>query len=190
MPTRQVSINLLGSQDLEHTPWGRIVSWATTYGRYIMITTEIVVLLAFISRFSLDRKLTDLTEEVTQKQAILEANIDLEKDIKTLQTTLTTIKKLSADQKNPIDIVTSMETLLPSDVYLTSFELSPTKLTLAAVAATTQGFSQFLANAQSTKLLKNVTLGDISRSPEIGIEFHLTADTALAAAPAKEEPKK
>ena len=67
MPADIVRINLLGSQDLEHTPWGRIVAWATTYGRYIMITTEIIVLLAFISRFSLDRKNTDLTEEVTQK---------------------------------------------------------------------------------------------------------------------------
>ena len=78
MPADSIRINLLGQQDLEHTPWGRIVSWATTYGRYIMITTEIMVLLAFISRFSLDRKNTDLTEEVTQKQAILEANTSFE----------------------------------------------------------------------------------------------------------------
>lgn len=177
MSTKQISINLLGSQDLEHTPWGRIVSWATTYGRYIMITTEIIVLLAFISRFSLDRKLTDLSEEITQKQSIIEANIDLEKDIKALQTNLTTIKSLTADQKKPIDIVASMETLLPSDVYLTSFELTADKLKLSAVAGTTQGFSQFLANAQATKILANVTLGDINRSPEAGIEFNLTADT-------------
>ena len=177
MPAKQISINLLGSQDLEHTPWGRMVSWATTYGRYIMITTEIIVLLAFISRFSLDRKLTDLSEELTQKLAIVEANVDLEKDIRSLQANLATIKQVSIDQDKPVNLVTSMETLLPSDVYLTSFELTPTRLTLAAVARTTEGFSQFLANAQATKLLSNVTLGDINRGPEIGIEFLLTADT-------------
>lgn len=177
MPLKQVSINLLGSQDLEHTPWGRIISWATTYGRYIMITTEIVVLMAFVSRFSLDRKLTDLTEEVTQKQAIIEANLDLEKDIKSLQTNLTTIKQLSKDQEKPVDIVTGMETLLPPDVHLTSFELSPLKLTISAIAGTTQGFSQFLANVEASKMLRNVMLGDINRNPKVGIEFHLTADT-------------
>lgn len=180
MATKQISINLLGSQDLDHTPWGRIISWATTYGRYIMITTEIVVLLAFISRFSLDRKLTDLSEEVTQKQAILEANTDLEKEIKALQNNLATIKKLTIDQKRPVDITTSMETLLPSDVYLTSYDLTTTKLSLSAVAGTAQGFSQFLANIQATKLLQNVTLGDINRSPEIGIEFQVSADIANA----------
>ncbi len=144
-----------------------------------MITTEIVVLLAFISRFSLDRKLTDLTEEVTQKQAIIEANSTLEQDIKSLQSNLTSIKKLLTNQNLPVDIVTSMETLLPSDVYLTSFELSATKLSLDAIAGSTQEFSQFLANAQATKLLHNVVLGDINRNPQVGIEFHLTADTSI-----------
>lgn len=179
MATKQISINLLGTQDLEHTPWGRIVTWATTYGRYIMITTEIVVLLAFISRFSLDRKLTDLTEEVTQKQAIIEANLDLEKSIKSLQTNINAIKKLQSNQEKPIQIMTSMETLLPQDVYLTSFELSPTKVSLAAIANSTEGFSQFLANAQASSLLHNVTLGDINRTPSVGIEFNLTADTLV-----------
>src|SRR3972149_8842018 len=103
MPAKQIRINLLGSSDLEHTPWGRLVSWATTYGRYIMITTEIVVLLAFISRFSLDRKNTDLTEELTQKQAIIQANLEFERDIKSLQINLATAKKLIAEQSKPTE---------------------------------------------------------------------------------------
>src|SRR3989344_3425468 len=70
----RIDINLIGEGDFSRTPIGRIVTWATTYGRYIMILTEIIVLLAFISRFSLDRKLTDLKEEITQKQAIIETN--------------------------------------------------------------------------------------------------------------------
>ncbi len=176
MPAKPVSVNLLGQQDLEHTPWGRIVSWATTYGRYIMITTEIIVLLAFISRFSLDRKLTDLTEEVSQKQAIIEANSSFEKEIKSLQANIATIKKIISTQSGPVEIVSIMETLIPPDVYLTSLELSSSKLSVVAVAGTTQGFSQFLANLQASKQLKNVLLGDISRSPSKGIEFQFTAD--------------
>ena len=74
MPAKQPTINLIGEEEMAHTPVGRIVAWAVTYGRYIMIGTEIIVLLAFISRFSLDRKLTDLNDEVSQKQAIIDAN--------------------------------------------------------------------------------------------------------------------
>ncbi|MBI5018988.1 PilN domain-containing protein [Candidatus Gottesmanbacteria bacterium] len=177
MPAKQIKINLLGSQDLEHTPWGRLISWATTYGRYIMITTEIVVLLAFISRFSLDRKNTDLTEELSQKQAILQANIGFEKEIKSLQANLATTKQLMAEQGRAVTIINTMETMLPPDVYLTSFEITKNKINIAATAGTTGGFAQFLSNIQSTKLIRNVVLGDIQREPGSGINFQLSADT-------------
>ncbi len=176
MPANPIRINLLGSQDLEHTPWGRLVSWATTYGRYIMITTEIVVLLAFISRFSLDRKNTDLTEELTQKQAIIVANLEFERDIKTLQTNLATAKKLLADQAKPVELINLIEELIPPDVYLRSLDLSQNRLTINATAGTTQGFAQFLSNLSVTKQAQNVTLGDIERDPISGIDFQLTAD--------------
>lgn len=176
MPADTTRINLLGSQDLEHTPWGRIIAWATTYGRYIMITTEIVVLLAFISRFSLDRKNTDLTEEVTQKQAILEANVSFEQTIRTLQANITTAQKLLANQSKPVDITTMMETMLPPDVYLTSYTLTGNKLTLEASAGTTAGFSQLLSNLAAVKQFKNVALDGVSRSSTTGITFKITAD--------------
>lgn len=176
MPAKTIRINLLGSQDLEHTPWGRLVSWATTYGRYIMITTEIVVLLAFVSRFSLDRKNTDLTEELTQKQAIIQANLDFEREIKSLQGHLATAKTLMTDQTKPVDIINTIESLIPADVHLKSLELTQNKLAISATAGTTQGFAQFLANLQATKQIQNVLLGDIRREPLTGILFDINAD--------------
>jgi len=176
MPAETIRINLLGQQDLEHTPWGRIVSWATTYGRYIMITTEIVVLLAFISRFSLDRKNTDLTEEVTQKQAILEANTEFEKSIRSLQERLKNARTILIDQSKPIEIVTSMEVLLPADVYIHSLSLHNNRLTIEARAASTYGFAQVLSNLQSVKQLTNLALNSVKRDAITGISFQVTAD--------------
>jgi len=144
-----------------------------------MITTEIVVLLAFISRFSLDRKNTDLTEELRQKQAILQANTAFERDIKSLQANLTTAKNLLADQPKPIELINAIESLIPPDVYLTTLEITRTKLTLSATAGTTQGFAQFLSNLTATKQIQNVLLGDIQREPVSGIAFQLTADVNM-----------
>jgi len=176
MPADSVRINLLGQQDLEHTPWGRIVSWATTYGRYIMITTEIVVLLAFVSRFSLDRKNTDLTEEVTQKRAILEANASFEQAIRSLQANLATSQKLLTNQAKPVDLISSIETLLPPDVYLSSLTVINNRLTIEANAGSTAGFAQFLSNFQAVKQLKDLSLNGISRKPESGISFQVSAE--------------
>lgn len=172
---RTIAINLLGQEDLKHTPHGRIISWALTYGRYIMIGTEIVVLLAFISRFSLDRRLTDLKEEISQKQAILEANVSLEQDIRLVQDHLVKIKQTTANQSIPLDTLILLQTLLPEDVYVDSLDVTPDRMTVAAIADSTYGFSQFLTNLQAAKQFSRIDIGDIKKNKETGIEFKFTA---------------
>ncbi|OGG11625.1 hypothetical protein A2Z00_01010 [Candidatus Gottesmanbacteria bacterium RBG_13_45_10] len=175
MPAKDISINLLGESQIEHTPLGRIINWAVTYGRYIMIGTEIVVLLAFISRFSLDRKLTDLKEEVAQKQDILEANASFEKDVRALQDKLARIKTLSQGQSTPVDVLVLFQSITPPGVYLDAFDLSNRGVSAQAIAGDTTSFSQFIANLQAANKLTNVDFGDIKRDPLLGIQFGLSA---------------
>lgn len=172
------SINLLGTEDLQHSPWGRLLAWATTYGRYTMITTEIIVLLAFISRFSLDRKLTDLKEEISQKQSIIEANVGFESTFRSLQDRMRTIKSLTASQGAPRDILEELQQMLPPDVYFQSLTLGGGNLTIKTTAGTTAGFSQFLANIAQSSRLQNIEVSGIKKTPFTGIEFQLTAATA------------
>lgn len=175
MPAASLSINLLGIEDLSHTPQGRIVQWALTYGRYIMVGTEIVVLLAFISRFSLDRKLTDLKEEISQKQAILEANLSFERDIARIQDELTVIRGLTADQQKPLDMINLIQSIVPSDVSLESLKVTNDKVSADATAGTTGSFTQFIANLQAAKGIDHVEIGDINKSATSGIVFKFTA---------------
>lgn len=176
MPASNVSINLLGKEDFTRTPSGRIISWAVTYGRYIMIGTEIVVLLAFASRFSLDRKLTDLREAITQKQAILEANSELEQTITNLQEHIAKANALYKDQDKLVKLLDFIKTSLPSDVRLDSLTLGGDKLTAHAVSGTNRGFSQFLAVLDNYKALTRVEIGDVKKSPLTGIEFQVIAN--------------
>ena len=175
MPTHDVAINLIGEEEMGHTPIGRIVSWAVTYGRYIMIGTEVVVLLAFISRFSLDRKLTDLNEEISQKQAIIEANVDFEQQFRKIQGQVSNISKLEKTPNTMVDALDTMQSLLPVDAYLNSLDIAPNKVTANAVAGTSTGFAALLANLQNTKQFTNVDIGDIRRDSLIGIQFQFTA---------------
>lgn len=173
--TRTIAINLLGEEDLSHTPQGRIVKWALTYGRYIMIGTEIVVLLAFISRFSLDRKLTDLKEDISQKQAILEANLGFERDITHIQEELTVIRGITLDQQKPLDIIKLIQSIVPQNVSLESLKITSDKVSADATAGTSGSFSQFMANLQAAKGIGRVEIGDINKSASSGIVFKFTA---------------
>lgn len=171
MPAESISINLIGKEDLSQTPQGRIVSWALTYGRYIMVGTEIVVLLAFLSRFSLDRKLTDLNDEIAQKQAIITANAPLENQVRLIQDSTQKIKTLLSNQSQPLDTLNLFSSFLPPDVYLKGVTIDETKVDGEAVAGTTAGFNQFLTNLQNSKQFSRVGLGDVSRQTNKGIIF-------------------
>lgn len=178
-PAKQPSINLIGEEEMEHTPVGRIVTWAVTYGRYIMIGTEIIVLLAFISRFSLDRKLTDLNDEVSQKQAIIDANRDFETEFRTLQDKLTKVQTLLSNPPTTTNALNTIQAILPTDVHLEELNITLDRVVGNVVANTTAGFSQMVANLQAASIFSQVEIGDVKRSPTTGIQFTFTGTIAL-----------
>lgn len=159
--------------------------WITTYGRYIMITTELIVLMAFASRFSLDRKLSDLKESITQKQEILEVNVDLEQEIRAAQDKLTAIKLLLRDQSIPLDTLLEIHTLLPMGTYLDTLTIDKAKISTNVTADSSESFTRFLNNFSSTTKLTGVEVGKIGKKSS-GIQFSLNAGIPVP----KEEPKK
>lgn len=177
-PAKQPTVNLIGEEEMEYTPVGRIVTWAVTYGRYIMIGTEIIVLLAFISRFSLDRKLTDLNDEVSQKQAIIDANHEFEANFRTLQDKLATINTLMNAPQTTSQVLSTIQSLLPNDVHLDTLNIDNQRVVGNVVANTTAGFSQVVANLQASSIFSQVDIGDVNRSPTTGIQFTFTATIA------------
>jgi Tfp pilus assembly protein PilN len=181
MPAKPLSVNLLEHDEFAESPIGRIVTWATTYGRYIMITTEIVVLLAFISRFSLDRKLTDLNQSINEKQAIIEANQPFEDDVNRIQKQLARIKSLTQNQTKLVENLDLLKSLMPPGVYLNSLSLSGASITADVIAGSSESFGLFMDNLEQTSQFLSIDIGDINKIPLRGITFHLTV--ALQAPP-------
>ncbi len=175
-----ISINLLGQEQQEHTPLGRFIGWATTYGRYIMVTTEMIVLIAFLSRFGLDRQLTDLKDEIQQKQDIIAANQDLEIDFRQTQDSLIKIKALLVKQEVPTNTINTLLMLLPSGTYFQSLSITDNKITSQVVSLTVQSFSQFLINLSATKQLSDIEIGTVDKQTVAGIQYTLTAQLAQA----------
>ncbi len=185
MAPKQISINLIGEEEMENTPVGRIVSWAVTYGRYIMIGTEIIVLLAFISRFSLDRKLTDLKESVTEKEEIIIANQEFEMSFRSLQDQVSKIQNLLSIPTTAFNALNTVGFLLPADVYFTTLDVNRERVLANAIAGSTNGFSQFIANLQAAQMFGNVDIGDVKRGGVAGTQFQFTATVKGATISAK-----
>lgn len=166
-------INLLPGEEAKKL--GKFLTWVLTYGRYIVIGTEIIVLLAFLSRFKLDRDLTDLHSSIAQKQAVILAAQDLEHQVRSLQNRLAIIKKLNTQRDFPPKLLLAFENLTPEDVILTEFSLEPSKLTLTAVALSNEGFRTFLNNLSASAYFADISLDSVNKARSgIGVEFKIS----------------
>lgn len=175
MPAQSVSVNLLDQPEFKSSSIARLMNWAITYGRYIMIGTEVIVLIAFVSRFSLDRKLTDLREEIAQKQIILEANQQFEEEYKHLQETLSKIKVLVNNQDKPTALFYQISATLPIDVLMSSYHAENNKLNIHLLAGTTEGFSLFLKQIQNVPSVTDIEVTEIKKDKLRGTEFRIIA---------------
>lgn len=169
MPKKE--INLLPKEEFEKKPLGKFLIWALSIGRYIVIFTELIVILAFLSRFKLDRDLADLNQSVREKQAILAASAEFEKEFIFLQNRLATIKKIKSDQTSVTKIITVLGSLTPIDVAISNLGFSEDGVQINALALSEKGLGTFLANLAASSYFKEISLTNVSKSLEKGPEI-------------------
>src|SRR3990167_9181041 len=90
------TINLLVLEGFEHSPVGKVLHWLLSAGRTIVIFTELIVIISFLSRFWLDRTLTDLSEQNNNKRAQIEASRQFEENFKSVQQRLSLVNQIQA----------------------------------------------------------------------------------------------
>lgn len=113
-------VSLLPKEADNNSLFARTLRWLTSVGRVIIIFTELIVIAAFLSRFWLDRKNSDLSETLRQQKAIIGSTKEFENEYLSLQNRLTTIKKFYSLSPRYADFFKSISQSLPPDVYLQS----------------------------------------------------------------------
>ena len=154
-------INLLPDTEFAGTVTGRILSWIISTFRVIVIATEILVMIAFLSRFWLDAQNTDLNEEINQKKAILSASQDFEHQFKDTQKRLRIFSAITTG-KTESSYVILVSNQLPPDVSLTSVTKIDGDMEIQGITASEQSAQQFVANLQSTNSFSDVSLTSIT----------------------------
>lgn len=178
MAALKASIEFVPQEDWEKTSFGKLLKWVLTVGRWIVIVTELVVVLAFLSRFKFDRDLTDLNERVKQQQAIITASAQFEEEFRLLQKRLLTISELKRTLSEPELIITELSDLIPPDVLLDELSVSKNQINLTAVALSENGLAGFLNNLKnSPRFEKLIITGASSGLKEgVGISFEIRGD--------------
>lgn len=175
MAALKTNIELLPQEEWEKTTFGKILAWSLTVGRWIVIVTELVVIMAFLSRFKLDRDLTDLNEKVKQQQSIITASSQFEKEFRFLQKRIKTIENLYLQQLAAEKLLNDLAALTPLDVTLSDIRVDKNQISLKANASSEAGLSTFINNLKKSSQFDNVTITKLglAQEGEMGIIFEL-----------------
>ena len=179
-PPAQIKINLLPKDTFFESIVGRSLKWALSAGRYIVIFTELVVILSFVARFTLDRQVTDLNSDIQQKESIISSYGDLEDNFRSAQTKIQTITELDQDT-NIVDVFPHISEVTPEGINYDELVIQPTGISAGGSTISQTALNLLITNLQLSPHFFNVSIDRIEtqddQSP--GFAFRLRADTKV-----------
>lgn len=171
-------INLLPQDEFQSSTFGRILKWALSSFRIMVIVTELIVMSAFLSRFWLDAKNSDLNDELNVSKAQVQAYSDVENEFRLYQKKLDISKKLYLESKNG-NLVADITKLMPEDLVLSSIQKNEGDIQLKAISLSERSVAQFLINLGGLKSLSDVTLSQVASSVDNSFATTFTMDAKL-----------
>ncbi|MBU1088870.1 hypothetical protein KKA02_03265 [Patescibacteria group bacterium] len=163
-------ISLLPKDQDNNSSTAKLIHWITTVGRVVIIFTELIVIAAFVSRFWLDRKNSDLSESIRQQKAILESTALFEVDYSTLQARLKAIKELSDNNIDYASKLLSLSESTPPNILYKNLSLSTKDNKILAVVSVSttkvELIANFIDNLNLNQDIKSVTIEKISKKPK------------------------
>lgn len=173
-----IKINLLPRDPFLSSTFGRLLQWALSAGRYIIIFTELVVIVSFATRFVLDRKLTDINAEIFKKRSVILSYGDLEERFKATQSKIDQLSQLQQDV-NITDVFENLTKVTPKDVNLSQLSITPSTITINGKTLSQGSFNLLINNLQLSNKFYNITVGKVESTKEqdAGFTFVISAQT-------------
>lgn len=170
-------VNFLPSDRFEFSKTGKFLNWALTTGRYLVIMTELVVTLAFLSRFWFDRVLTDLRESRFQKEVTVDSFKDFERTFLSTQSRLNFVKQTVDSSLRADGELAVINELSPKGIDYNQIQIEPDRTVLSGFAASASDFSSLLSGLESQERFSEISVKilrlSLARKP--GFDFEIDA---------------
>ena len=171
------SINLLPRDSFEDSTLGIVLNWALVFGKWTVILTQLIVMSAFLYRFSLDRKLTDLRKKIEKDVVIIKSYEQIERDYVLAQKQITKAKESINSQNLVLRTFSEISKITPNDVWYEKIAVTDKTVGISAYAGSLAGFGQFLTTISNNNFIKEINLAKLETSSTKGaqIQFDINA---------------
>jgi len=121
-------INLLSRKKESLTD--KLIYFALSYLRYILIITQIIVIGVFFYKFKVDQEIVDYQDSVGQKKEIINVTQPLFVEAKTTDFQIKEVKLIIKRQNKFLDILNYLPTIFPDKLYLLKLTITDNSMKL------------------------------------------------------------
>jgi hypothetical protein len=165
------SVNLLPPSDFELSLWGRFLGWVVTIGRYVIIVTELVVIMAFLSRFKLDEDIRTLNQDVGSKKNFLESSSPSEANFRQTQARLLAVEKMLNYQWQPDEALLKLAIEIPKESKLSSLLLTSKQVVLSGYTVDENILGKMMNQIDQDEKWISIDLTNMSASVDKGLQY-------------------
>jgi Tfp pilus assembly protein PilN len=174
---KPLTINFLSSTSFENSKLGRTVHWVLTVGKALIFITFAVVMGCFIYRFTLDRKIRDLQDDIEANISALSENNLMEYKIRKTQDKLEAISKIINTSKDFNFLLRKLENCIPSNTEVSSISIQNNLISFSGKTQNEIVFSAFLSALKKQEEFSSIIVDEISSggiaNPQVGFTIRI-----------------
>lgn len=163
----RIKLNLLHPKELQMKLAERFIRWLVTYGRFIVILVEVVVVAAFLTRFKYDADLDTLKRKISVDLPYVEGLADYEALITQTQNRLTLVDKTFQGSARWQETITNISALTPTSIQFIGLSLEDkdeknVSFRISATTVSNTDLGIFLNSLRTQDNFSEINLASIS----------------------------
>lgn len=169
-------INLLPEKEKSFEE--KIIYFVFNYLRYILVITQLVVIIVFFYRFQIDQQVIDLRESVDQKKEIVKVVLPLLDETKRINKKTNEIINILKKQdsfKSSLDYIFS---IIPQSIILTNVEIKNQSFKIVGNAKNSRELQLFFNRLKKEAKFRSIELKNIKKT-ETDYTFTIYLDKYL-----------
>ena len=179
---QEININLMPQQEVKGT-LSTTINWILGVGRYLIITAQIIALVAFGLSLKLTIDRNNLTTSIKSSQSVIDSKSEFEQEFREVQGKLQNIKELRAKQFKNHLVIQEFNNLLPKGINLTNLNIDDNTLSFAGSFPTAAQLHTMINSFNSSTKIVALDITELNTPSEEEPKFTFNAEAAIVTSP-------
>jgi hypothetical protein len=169
-----VKINLIGKARISVAD--NFLRWATAVGKIVIVATELIVLGALFYRFTIDRRIIDLHDQIQKASLFVKAQSAKEEDFRSIQNRLLNIKDTEEDNAAKVEIMNEILGLAAAGKFSsTNFTVARHTISINGTTYSMDNINDLLKSLKDNPNVASISLDEVSGITQ-DVKFKLTVE--------------